>query len=55
MDGNRRGTDPYARWCGGRELITPGYPIWPNQVNADRGVNQISKSDLRSSEMELIG
>ena len=20
-------TDPYARWCGGRELITPGYPI----------------------------
>jgi hypothetical protein len=22
-------TDPYARWCGGRELITPGYPIGP--------------------------
>ena len=21
------GTDPYAGWCGGRELITPGYPI----------------------------
>jgi len=25
---NRLGTDPYARWCGGRELATPGYPIW---------------------------
>ena len=23
-------TDPYARWCGGRELITPGYPIRPD-------------------------
>ncbi len=23
-------TDPYARWCGGRELITPGYPISPS-------------------------
>ena len=21
------GTDPYAGWCGGRELTTPGYPI----------------------------
>jgi hypothetical protein len=21
------GTDPYAGWCGGRRLITTGYPI----------------------------
>jgi hypothetical protein len=21
------GTDPYAGWCGGRRLITSGYPI----------------------------
>ncbi len=23
------GTDPYAGWCGGRRLITSGYPIRP--------------------------
>jgi hypothetical protein len=21
-------TDPYVRWCGGRRLITSGYPSW---------------------------
>ena len=24
---NRRATDPYGRWCGGRELESPAYPI----------------------------
>jgi len=24
---NRRATDPYGRWCGGRELKPPAYPI----------------------------
>ncbi len=24
---NRRATDPYGRWCGGRELEPPAYPI----------------------------
>jgi hypothetical protein len=24
---NRRVTDPYDRWCGGRELKPPAYPI----------------------------
>ena len=24
---NRRATDPYGRWCGGRELKSPAYPI----------------------------
>ena len=24
---NRRVTDPYDRWCGGRELESPAYPI----------------------------
>lgn len=26
---NRRVTDPYDRWCGGRELESPAYPIVP--------------------------
>ena len=33
----RRRLNPHAGWCGGRELITPGYPVRPS-IRAPSGI-----------------
>ena len=39
---NRRATDPYGRWCGGRELKPPAYPIL--SVRRTIGIREPSRS-----------
>jgi len=50
---NRRVTDPYDRWCGGRELEPPDYPISPSGKTAH--IEEVARQWAQFSAPEAAG
>ncbi len=48
--------DPHVRWCGGRGLITPGYPISRRKINQRRhGKSKLRAFRRRAQERQMNG